>query len=352
MSVTDSSEGDSGRDVSEVIVKLLSCGAKTPGELKKAVLGAVNVCGRTYFRHLNNLRNKAIIEEVADLGRNGKVIKRYVLKKANEFGNFVLVSEQQLSEHLLNFSKADWELYTWWEHDPDGWVFVDEHDELVVTLISHCVFPDDNVVLPEIVECDLDPDRYFFDWPRIYRQLLGIGDSLPRFFSLKRVFQAKCDEETDFLKLRRVSFFLGIKSFVDVFGVRRQVAVVVGRKSDGLLQVCRVEFFGRFSEEWVSELGKEYGVKGAQIFGCPDNVLMRRAVFHLDKVLEDRRLLVPVKYSLLLDDLRLFNFRYTPPRPHSLNEELMLKDYMETGGNFVHALSAAVLCADGLTKQK
>ena len=98
MSVTDDSEGDSrAHDVSEVIVKLLSCGAKEPGELKKAALGAVNVCERTYFRHLHNLRNREVIEEVADLSPNGKVIKRYVLKKAEEPGNSVLDSGQKLT---------------------------------------------------------------------------------------------------------------------------------------------------------------------------------------------------------------------------------------------------------------
>jgi hypothetical protein len=98
VSVTDDSKGNGkAHDVSEVIVKLLSCGAKTPRELKKAALGAVNVCERTYFRHLNNLCNRAVIEEVADLSPKGKVIKRYVLKKAEEPKNLVLSSEQMLS---------------------------------------------------------------------------------------------------------------------------------------------------------------------------------------------------------------------------------------------------------------
>ena len=98
MSVTDGSEGDVGSyDVSEVIVKVLSCGAKTPGELKKAVLGIVDVSERSYFRHLSNLRRREVVEEVADLSCKGKVVKRYVLKKAEEPENFVLNSEQKLS---------------------------------------------------------------------------------------------------------------------------------------------------------------------------------------------------------------------------------------------------------------
>ena len=98
MSVTDDSKGNGrAHDVSEVIVKLLSCGAKTPRELKKAALGAVNVCERTYFRHLNNLCNRAVIEEVANLSPKGKVVKKYVLKKAEEPKNSVSSSEQKLS---------------------------------------------------------------------------------------------------------------------------------------------------------------------------------------------------------------------------------------------------------------
>jgi hypothetical protein len=250
VSVTDDSAGDKGSyDVSGVIVNVLSDGAKTPLELKDAVLGVVGVSERVYYRHLRKLRLRGVVEEAADVSSKGEVIRRYVLKKPELPNNFDLVSEQGISEHLLNFSKADWEMYTWREYNPDGWYFVDEHDELVVVLISHCVFPDDVAVLPDIVSCDLDPDRYFFNWPQIYKQLFRIGDPLPRFFNLKSVYQAKCVEAVNDLKLNGVSFFIGIKEFVDFYGVRRQVAVIVGRRSDGTLQVCRVEFFPRFSKK-------------------------------------------------------------------------------------------------------
>ena len=74
---------------------------------------------------------------------------------------------------------------------------------------------------------------------------------------------------------------------------------------------------------------------------------MRQALFCLDKVLQEERLLIPSKYSLLWKDLCLFNFRYTPPpKPRNLDEKKMLQDYMETSGNFVHALAAAVFAGE------
>ena len=103
----------------------------------------------------------------------------------------------------------------------------------------------------------------------------------------------------------------------------------------------------------MNALRNEYDVNCFRLINSKNEALIRRTVFHLDKVLKDRTLLIPSKYSLLFKDLCLFNFSYTPvPEPNNDEEELMLQEYRRTAGNFVHALAAAVSCADGIiTKQ-
>jgi hypothetical protein len=348
-SVSDSSEGgEVTYDVGEVIVRELSSGPKTPKELKNAVVGFTGVSVRVYYRHLQKLHVRRIVEEKAEISSSGKVIKRYALKKHDVPKNLDPIKEQKFREHVSNFSKEYWELNTWVDYNPLGWTFADENDEIMVFLINSINLGDTYFEFPKIVKYNLDPDRYVFDWPIIFREVLKIVCPIPRFFNLKNVYQAKCVREVNSSELKKFPLFLGVKEFVDGDGVNRQIAVVVCRRSSCKLQVCRVEFFPYFSEKWIDELSSEYNCSEIQIF-CPDDiVLMRRAVFHLDDVLQNRRLRIPLRYSLLFDDLRLFNFRYTPPKPHNLKEQLMLKEYLETGGNFVHALAASVLCADGL----
>jgi DNA-binding transcriptional ArsR family regulator len=350
VTVNDFSEEESGQlHVADVIRRVLSDGAKTPIELKEAVLSATNVSERVYYRHLKKLRKKNIVEEEAETSSSGDITRRYALKKevmAPE--NFEVITQRGYRAHLFCFSKGLWELFAWTNYSPRGWSLDDEDVEEACVWIPQCIFK--NVAFfPEVRRHNLDPDKYVFHWPRVFKEEFEIGNPLHRFFSLKRIYQAKLIGAINELELKDAAPFLGVKEFVDKDGINRQIAVVVRRRSDGKLQVCHVEFNPHFSKKWTDELSKEHDVSGLQIIRFNDEVLMRRAVFHLDDVLEDRRLLIPSKYSVLLKDLRLFNFSYTPPpKPRDSEEELMLKEYMETGGNFVHALAAAVSCADGL----
>jgi len=353
VTVNDFSEEESGQlHVADVIRRVLSGGAKTPIELKEAVLGATGVSERVYYRHLKKLRKKNIVEEEAETSSIGDITRRYALKKEVIIpANFEVITQRGYRAHLFCFSKALWELVAWTNYSPGGWSFDDEDVEEACVWIPQCIFK--NVAFfPEVRRHNLDPDRYVFHWPRVFTEVFEIGNPLPRFFSLKRIYQAKLVGAINEFEFEDARSFLGVKEFVDNDGVNRQIAVVVRRRSDGKLQVCHVEFNPHFSKNWTAVLCKEHDVSGLQIMWFTDEVLMRRAVFHLDDVLEDRRLLIPSKYSLLLKDLRLFNFRYTPPKPRDPEEELMLKEYMETGGNFVHALAASVLCADGLKNNR
>ncbi len=192
------------------------------------------------------------------------------------------VTLQRFRKHVSNFSKEYWELNTWVDYSPKGWSFADENDEFMVYLIRSFNCGDSYLGFPGIVEYTLDPDRYVFDWPTFFREVLKIVCPIPRFFNLKRVYQAKCVQEVNNSESKKFPLFLGVKEFVDVDGVKRQIAVVVCRRSSGKLQVCRVEFFPYFSEKLIDELNSEYNCSGIQIFRPDDIGLMRRAVFYLD----------------------------------------------------------------------
>jgi len=347
VSVSDNSEGKSDQlDVDEEIKRTLSAGAKTPLELKEAVIGTTGVSERVYYRHLKKLREKNIVEEVAEKTSTGDLIRKYALSRVPQ--EFTL-GPQMYRAHLATFPKSLWELVAWVRHSPGGWSFDDKDVETACVIVPMCRFP---VFFPKVKRYKLDPDRYVYDWPYVFKRDLKIGNPLPRFFSLKTIYQAKLTGAINELELKEAPSFLGIKEFVDNGGVKRQIAVVVCRRPDSKLQVFRVEFTPHSSEQWIDALCKEHDASCLQIIRSTDKDLVRRAVFHLDKVLQEKRLLIPSRYSLLLKDLSLFNFSYTPPpKPRNYDEELMLQDYMETAGNFVHALASSVSCADGLKRR-
>jgi hypothetical protein len=322
-------------DVDEEIEHILSGGAKTPKELKKAVVGVTGVSERVYHRHLKRLCERKLVEEVPEKDAAGCLVRKYALKEESK--------EEILPRwhpSVAEFSKGLWELVAWIRHSPGGWSCNDEDVKKAYTITP---LYESFVDFPEVKRYHLDPDRYVIEWPYVFMRDLKIGCALPRFFCLKSIYKAKLIGAVDEPDFRDDPSFLGVKDFVDVDGVNRRIGVVVRRRLDGKLLVCHVESSADVSRQWVDALRKEHDVGDLQIFSSKDKTLMRRAVFHLDKVLEEGRLLIPSKYFLLVKDLCLFNFRYTPPpEPHCLDEKRMLQDYIETGGNFIHALAAAV----------
>jgi hypothetical protein len=347
VSVSDSDDKSEQLDVAEEIKRILSYGAKTPTKLRDAVIAATGVSRRVYYRHLKKLCDSNIVEEKGGMSTKHGFVRFYALNKSPG-GIFVMKQGRFGGQHLNTFPKSFWELYAWIWSSPGDWPVDDDHITLIYDFLPSLSFVD-VVFPPKVKRYCLDPDRYIYSWPITFKKELEISNSLPRFFNLKKIYQAKLYGVINKFELKGAPSYLGVKEFVDDEGVNRQVAVVVRRRSDGKLQVFRVEFNPRFSEKWVEELCREHDVEGCQIIGSKDRVFARRTVFHLDKVLHDGRLLIPSKYSLLLRDLGLFNFNYTPPpKPSNRAEELMLREYRETAGNFVHALAGSVSCADGL----
>jgi len=334
-------------NVDEEIERLLSFGAKTPTKLREDVIGITGVSERVYYRHLKRLRIKNIVEEKSETTIRGDLIRKYALSRKSE--GILVMKRGEIHARLTQFPKSVWELFAWSLYSPGGWSFDDEEVKMACDLIPKCYFR--NVVFPpRVKKYNLDPDRYVYEWPDTFREELKIGSPLPRFFNLKTIYQAKLIGAINELGLKGAPSFLGIKEYADNYGNNRQIAVVVRRRTDSRFQVFRVESNTQSSKQWVDALCNEHGVSGLQIINSTHEALVRRTVFHLDKVLKDRRLLIPSKYSLLLKDLCLFNFSYTPPlKPGNREEELMLQEYRETAGNFVHALAAAVSCADGTT---
>jgi hypothetical protein len=334
-------------DVDKEIERVLFSGEKTPKELKTAVIEATGISKRVYHRHLKRLCEKKKVEEVAEKTSAGRLIRKYALKKKELKGEAIL---PEWRPSVAEFSRGLWELVAWIRHSPGGWSGNDEDVKKAYVIIPlYGSFVD----FPEVKRYHLDPDRYVIEWSHVFLRDLKIGCALPRFFSLKSIYQAKLIGAVNESDVKDVPSFLGVKDFVDSEGVKRGIAVVVRSRSDGKFQVCHVESSADFSRQWIDELRNEYDVGGLQIFCSKDKGLIRNAIFSLDRVLKEGGLFISSKYSLLLKDLCLFNFRYTPPpEPHSLDEKMMLQEYVETGGNFVHALAAAISYAGEMSSNR
>lgn len=229
------------------------------------------------------------------------------------------------------FPRRIWEVAAWMKHDPDDWAEDDADIKEARKLLEKYSWRVPSIGMPH-----LDPDRYLFDWQDSVKKELMI-EPLPRFFNLKAIYEAKWAEAK--AEPAEGPSLLGAKEFEKEDYVKQRIGVAVRRRSNGMLRVIRVEPNLPASEECLL------------FTPSTDEVLVRQAVFHLNEVLEQRRLLIPGRYSLLLKDLRLFNFRYTPP-PRDHMEDLMLRDYLETAGNYVHALAAAVWRAQNGQKRK
>ncbi|MCR3906995.1 MAG: hypothetical protein NUK62_08240 [Tenericutes bacterium] len=340
MSVSDKTKKNCDRpEVDEAIEYALSYGTKSPRELKEAVLKATGICPRVYYSHLKKLRETKIIQENFEKNSVGHSIKKYTLTDTSSTNAILPVWHPPLNA----FPKNVWELVAWIRYSPQGWSLDDEDIKKAHDIISEY---ESLVDFPKIKKFNLDPDRYIYDWPNTFKKELKIGNPLPRFFNLKMIYQAKMNKN-GIEQLNKAPSFLGVKEYVNDEGTKQQIAVIVRKRVDNKLQVSHIELNFAFSKKWVAELRNEHDVSDFKVIRCANLVSMRRAVFHLDEVLKDRRVLIPSMYSVLLKDLRLFNFMYTLPKPRNPEEQLILKEYMDTGGNFVHALAVAVSCADG-----
>lgn len=286
----------------------------------------------------------------------GRLAKKYALKREvkeaakKPLGEAIVGPEAKYVPPASEFPRRIWELATWISHSPEGWA---EDDADVKEAKSLLEIYKDPMHVPKVRTPPLDPDSYIYDWPDFVKKNLRIGSPLPRFFNLKTIYEAKWTGAKAEPDPAESPSFLGVKEFRDKDYVKWQIGVAVRRRPDDKLRVIRVELDPLCSEEWVSALCRELDADCLRITPSTDEAVARRTVFHLNKVLEQRRLLIPGRYSLLLKDLRLFNFRYTPPpEPRNHEEYLMLRDYLETAGNYVYALAASVWRADGMRKTK
>lgn len=218
-----------------------------------------------------------------------------------------------------------WEVAAHMRYDPEGWNEGDADVKEARSILER--YPE---MVPKIARPPLDPDRYVYHWPDWVEEHphCKMRKPLPRFFNLKTIYEAKWSEAEP----AEGPSFLGAKESENEDYVKQRIGVAVRRRPDGRLRVFRVEPNLPSSEECLL------------FTPSTDEMLVRQAVFHLNEVLEQRRLLIPSRYSLLLKDLRLFSFRYTPP-PRDHEEYLMLRDYLGTAGNYVHALAVAVWSA-------
>lgn len=351
MSVSDDSGvEDVKSDVDTVIERILTSGRKSAGDLKDAVVSVTGISDRVYYRHLRRLVKRDVVEKVVE-NVDGELTIMYRLKPEVKTGSHpVYWGNSTYAGHLWRL----WEVAAHMKADPKGWNDGDaDVKEAKSILGSH------RSLVPKIVKSDLDPDKFIYSWPHLVEKRYGykIRKQFPRFFDLKRVYEAKGKAE-GISEPVGGSAFLGVNDF-EVFnkvGVSEQwqICVVVRRTSNDMFYVVHAEKFliqGR--GDGVSNLRKQFDTEIQRVSESTDEELRREMLFHLREVLDQGRISIPGRYKLLLKDLRLFSFRFTPPPEPKSNEEfLMFEEYLETAGNFVLALAASISCADGLNRRK
>jgi len=312
--------------VDEEIKRSLSSGAKTPKELREAVVTKTGVSDRVYFWHLKKLLERKEIEETFK-EEGGRKIRKYALRPENSLlvkatgkGIVCYRPEFPVSRRLL-------ELASWIKRDPNGWV-ESQHVEEAKQLLAH-------YLLPEIREPYEDPDSYAFVWPHEGKSSLYLPDFIhSRFFNLKDVHNAvteNLETEKDFSG----DVFVGVyfspfiaeyaTAFEDMEAQMRYVgkpsefvadekphsiSIAVCKRKDGSMLVIHVESReGEIDKTWAKSLAQQLRAKKIQIHKYISEDVRRKLLFNLREALKKHKLLIPKRYAKLIDELLDYSYK-------------------------------------------
>lgn len=224
------------------------------------------------------------------------------------------------------------ELAAWMKREPSGWPEDDCLKEAKQFLEQ---YPH---LIPEIGPPSEDPDSYTFMWPdRTYRELNLQKSTSSRFFDLKLVYDAvtaDLDEEvsdvgpvfveaywspvvvgyvgfhTRLMPLR----FVGQPSEYRVIEKPQSVCVAVRKETDPDMRVMHVETRkGKLDKAWVCAVAKQLKAKKIDMKGYDSLTedVRRELLLNLRKVFEQHRLLIPSRYTSLIQELQ--EYSYTKP---------------------------------------
>lgn len=329
MSASDKSDLETHScDLDELIEKALSTGAKAPNELCKAVMKKAQVNERTYYRHLEKLRDSHIIEEVFEKDDDGRIIKKYTLKASTV--SLLLKSSPDYED--VSPSRRYLEVAAWLKREPEEWPQLGAMGKSKIVMNNYAY------LIPMIEASCEDPDRYSFAWSdeACYGQRFGEFVQ-SRFFRLKDVYRAIVeDSETD-LAVGCGGVFVGaygsevVAEQVTVYeNMDKQiqalhkpmelqiveepfsVCVAVCKGVNGVLRVVHVEGRkGKLAKAWVKGVSKQLGAKDQNMlsYGALKEDVKRDVLLKLRGVLEEHALAVPNRYVKLVEELLDYSFK-------------------------------------------
>jgi hypothetical protein len=314
-------------NVDTVIEAILSEGSRTPDELSQSVMKKVSVSERTYYRRLEMLLKRHVVEEVAEKGGNGRIIRKYTLKSSA--ASSLLLEPASVGECALP-SRRYLEIAAWLRREPDGWPVFEAIRK------AKLLERDYAYLIPAIeVSCE-DPDRYAFVWsdePCYGRRHGEFVQS--RFFRLKDVYQTLAEFSDAAGGCERV--------VVGVYGsavvaeqvtlyenmdvqIQREwrpvelrvaeepfsVCVALCKRADGVLRVVYVEGRGgQLDKAWVKGVSRQLGAKAdkALSYGSLKEDVKRAVLLKLRSALEKHLLVVPIRYVKLVEELLDYSYK-------------------------------------------
>ncbi|MGC9346190.1 MAG: hypothetical protein ACP5ER_05320 [Candidatus Bathyarchaeales archaeon] len=312
-------------DVDNVIKRLLSAGAKTPRELREAVIRQTGVSERVYYKHLKKLREKKEVKETLEEISNGQTVRKYELTRET----------QSLAKYIRPAGPPDFEptrrlleLAAWIKSEPDGWVESDDVKKAKSFVLHHLV--------PEIKPPYEDPDSYVFVWPHEDRAGLNFYDYVySRFFSFKQIYEAVSDEREK--EALAGDLFVGaycspvIAEYVTAYENMEDqmrstslpcefrviegphsVCVAVLKETGGAIHVVHVESRkGELDKTWVKSLAKWFGAKKYRIMSYDSlkESVKRESLINLREVLGQHKLLIPKRYVKLIEELLDYSYK-------------------------------------------
>jgi hypothetical protein len=314
-------------DVGELIKRLLSTGAKTPKELREAVISKTGLSDRVYYRHLKRMLESKEVEEILEEENGGRKIKKYSLRwkesllvKAPAKGIVYYSPEFVVSRRLL-------ELASWIKQEPEGWV--DNQDvEKAKQLLNH-------YLLPEIKSSYEDPDIYVFVWSHEKKSNLNLADFIhSRFFNLKDVYNSVAEtletekdfsrdvfvgvyyspfiaeHMTSFENLEEQMQYVGKPSELIVNEKPQSISIAVGKRRDGSMLVIHVESReGEIDKAWVKGLAQQLRAKKFQIYNYISEDVRRKLLINLRETLKQHKVLIPKKYVKLIEELLDYSYK-------------------------------------------
>lgn len=325
------SESDGGRDdlfdIDETIERVLLEKPRTASELRDAVIEKTGTNDRTYYNHLKKLLKLGAVEDLERVDE-GRLLKKYAWRNVQ----LSIESFHGSGELNCSLSRGLSELAAWIKKEPEGW-----REFRRVAQARECLkrYPS---LVPNIVPSCEDPDSYAFEWPdEAVRELSLDGRVSSRFFGLKLVYDSVEPDSIEDLSgsckvtvgaccvpvvVDRIPIypecmtrlrFVGQPIAYRLVEEPESVCIALCIRDAGFRVVYVETRKGKLVKTWVKGVAEHYRAKRISMssYDSLKNGLDRKFLLKLRKVLEQRKLSIPNRYTKLVEEL--FDYSYNKP---------------------------------------